>query len=220
MKRISLIAMLVLACLAVSAQTSTLVKLEDAGKQMKNLTATFKESAYIAVAKKTVNLDGMLYFSNPDKMAMVYKQADSKALVINGAMFYMKMGKKSLRVNTDENYQIRQLRNTLVYCMQGKLRQLAQDQGLSGKQAANIITSEDNKHYVISLVSKQKDAYYSKIVLHYSKETNRLVMMRTEKLGGDYTVYTLSNLDEDAEVDSTVFTIPAQKNASTANKSR
>ncbi|MDO4190178.1 MAG: outer membrane lipoprotein carrier protein LolA [Bacteroidales bacterium] len=223
MKKLSLIALLALVCLTVAAQANptglpTLSKIEQAGKQIKNITATFKEEAYSAVAKKTTTLDGTLYFNNTN-MAMKYNKAEAKDLVINGSMFYMRQNKKSLRVNTDENYSIRQLRNTLVYCMQGKLQQLAEDQGLAGKQAANIITTEDSKHYIITLVSRQKDSYYSKIVLHYEKENCRLVKMRTERMGGDYTIYTISNINEEADIDAAVFTIPAKSNAS-ANKSR
>ncbi|MCQ2384021.1 MAG: outer membrane lipoprotein carrier protein LolA [Paludibacteraceae bacterium] len=220
MKKLSLIALMVLTCIVASAQTSTLVKLEEAGNQLKNMTATFKETDYMAVPKKTVTLDGTMYFANGPKMSLKYKQADQKELVINESMFYMRLGKKSLRVNTDSAYAVRQHRNVLIYCMQGKLRQLAADQGLSGKQQANIITSEDGQHYVITLVSKQKDAYYSKIKLLYSKENNRLVMMRTEKMGGDYTIYEFSNIDEEAEIDPMVFALPQPKKNASANKSK
>ena len=118
MKKLSLIALMVLTCIVASAQTSTLVKLEDAGRQLKNLTATFKESDYLAVPKKTVTLDGTMYFANGPKMALKYCQADQKDLVINESMFYMRVGKKSLRVNTDENYSVRQHRNVLIYARQ------------------------------------------------------------------------------------------------------
>lgn len=182
--------------------TAILDKIEQAGTAAKTLSTTFRQMKVVAATGSKTHLDGTLYFVAPDKMAQHYNQA-GEALIINGKNFYMLRNGKKMQFDTDKNLPMRSLRNTLLYCLQGKLRTLANEND------ADLTVAEDAKGYTVTLTARKKAARgYKTIVLRYSKSTHLLNTMEMNEFLGNSNIYTMADYKVNGQVDAAKFNIP------------
>ena len=199
------LALLLILCCSVDAfadDTAILTKIEQAGSAPKTLSATFRQMKVVKATGSKIHLEGTLYFVAPDKMAQHYTNAN-EALIINGKQFYMVRSGKKLLFDTDKNPPMRSLRNTLLYCLQGKLRTLAADND------AELTVAEDAKGYTITLTARKKAVRgYQTIVLRYSKTNNLLMTMEMNEFSGNSTIYTMSDYKTNGQIDAAKFNIP------------
>lgn len=197
--------LVIILCCSVDAfadDTAILNKIEQAGTAAKTLSTTFRQMKVVAATGSKTHLDGTLYFVAPDKMAQHYNQA-GEALIINGKNFYMLRNGKKMQFDTDKNLPMRSLRNTLLYCLQGKVRTLANEND------ADLTVSEDAKGYTVTLTARKKAARgYKTIVLRYSKSTHLLNTMEMNEFLGNSNIYTMADYKVNGQVDAAKFNIP------------
>lgn len=197
--------LVIILCCSVDAfadDTAILNKIEQAGTAAKTLSTTFRHMKVVAATGTKTHLDGTLYFVAPDKMAQHYNQA-GEALIINGKNFYMLRNGKKLQFDTDKNLPMRSLRNTLLYCLQGKVRTLANEND------ADLTVAEDAKGYTVTLTARKKAARgYKTIVLRYSKQTHLLNTMEMNEFLGNSNIYTMADYKVNGQVDAAKFNIP------------
>ena len=140
-------------------------------------------------------------------MAQHYKAPCPDVLIINADDFYMVRGKKTNKFNTAKNKPMRSLRNTLLYCLHGKPAVLAAENG------AAITAEKTAKGYEVVLVSAKKTPRgYAKIVLLYDLKSKLLRSMQMDEYNGNSTLYEMSGVKTNGNVDATVFDIPEKKN--------
>ena len=102
---------------------------------------------------------------------------------------------------------MRSLRNTLLYCLHGKPAVLAAENG------AAITAEKTAKGYEVVLVSAKKTPRgYAKIVLLYDLKSKLLRSMQMDEYNGNSTLYEMSALKTNSQVDAKVFDIPEKKN--------
>ena len=191
---------------AISAQNNILTEIEKANAAYKTVEGTFTRTQTNA-AKGTTEADkGILYLSGEDQMAQHYQAPSADVLIINGDDFYMVRGKKTNKFNTAKNKTMRGLRNTLLYCLHGKPGALAAENG------AEITAEKKAKGYEVVLVSAKKTPRgYAKIVLMYDLKNKTLTSMQMDEYNGNSTLYEMSGVKTNGNVDAKVFEIPEKK---------
>ena len=187
------------------AQNNVLTEIEKANAAYQSVTGTFTRTQVNAAKGTSVKADGDLYIVGEDRMAQHYKAPSTDLLIINGDDFFMVRGKKTNKFNTEKNKTIRNLRNTLLYCVHGKPMVLATENG------AEISAEKKAKGYEVVLVSTKKTPRgYAKIVLTYDLKTKLLTKMQMDEYNGNSTLYEMSGLKVNGNVDNAVFEIPAK----------
>ena len=191
---------------AIGAQNNILTEIEKANAAYKTVEGTFTRTQ-TNKAKGTTEVDkGILYLSGEDQMAQHYQAPSADVLIINGDDFYMVRGKKTNKFNTAKNKTMRSLRNTLLYCLHGKPGALAAENG------AEIIAEKKAKGYEVVLVSAKKTPRgYAKIVLMYDLKNKTLTSMQMDEYNGNSTLYEMSGVKTNGNVDAKVFDIPEKK---------
>ncbi len=186
-----------------SAQNNILTDIERANATYKSVTGAFTRTQINAAKGTSVKADGDLYIVGEDKMAQHYKAPSTDLLIINGDDFLMVRGKKTNKFNTEKNKTMRNLKNTLLYCVHGKPAALAIENG------AEISAEKKAKGYEVVLVSTKKTPRgYAKIVLTYDLKTKLLVKMQMDEYNGNSTLYEMTGLKVNTEFDNGVFEIP------------
>ena len=186
-----------------SAQNNILTDIERANATYKSVTGAFARTQVNAAKGTSVKADGDLYIVGEDKMAQHYKAPSTDLLIINGDDFLMVRGKKTNKFNTEKNKTMRNLKNTLLYCVHGKPAALAIENG------AEISAEMKAKGYEVVLVSTKKTPRgYAKIVLTYDLKTKLLVKMQMDEYNGNSTLYEMTGLKVNTEFDNGVFEIP------------
>ena len=190
----------------VSAQNNILTEIEKANAAYKTVEGAFTRTQTNA-AKGTSETDkGTLYLAGDDRMAQHYQAPCNDVLIINGDDFYMVRGKKTNKFNTAKNKTMRGLRNTLLYCLHGRPAALAAETG------AEITAEKKADGYEVVLVSAKKTPRgYAKIVLIYDLKDKLLSGMRMDEYNGNSTLYEMSDVKTNGNVDAKVFEIPEKK---------
>ena len=191
---------------AIGAQNNILTEIEKANAVYKTVEGTFTRTQTNAAKGKTETDKGILYLSGKDQMAQHYQAPSADVLIINGDDFYMVRGKKTNKFNTAKNKPMRSLRNTLLYCLHGKPGTLAAENG------AEITAEKKAKGYEVVLVSVKKTPRgYAKIVLMYDLKNKTLTSMQMDEYNGNSTLYEMSGVKTNGNVDAKVFDIPEKK---------
>ena len=189
-----------------SAQNNVLTEIEKANAAYKVITGDFVRTQTNVAKGTSEKAEGSLYIAGEDQMAQHYKSPSTDLLIINGDDFYMIRGKKTNKFNTEKNKTMRSLRNTLLYCVHGKPATLAAENG------AEITAEKKAKGYEVVLTSTKKTPRgYAKIVLTYDLKSKLLTKMQMDEYNGNSTLYEMSNLKTNGNVDSEVFDIPEKK---------
>jgi len=186
-----------------SAQNNILTDIEKANAACKTVEGAFTRTQTNAAKGTTETDKGILYLSGEDQMAQHYSAPCPDVLIINGDDFYMVRGKKTNKFNTAKNKTMRGLRNTLLYCLHGKPSTLAAENG------ASITAEKKANGYEVVLVSAKKTPRgYAKIVLVYDLKTKLLASMQMDEYNGNSTLYKMSGVKTNVELDTMVFEIP------------
>lgn len=189
------------------AQNQVLTDIEQANAAYKTVEGAFTRTQTNAAKGTSVKAEGTLYLSGDDYMAQHYKAPCPDVLIINADDFYMVRGKKTNKFNTAKNKPMRSLRNTLLYCLHGKPAVLAAENG------AAITAEKTAKGYEVVLVSAKKTPRgYAKIVLLYDLKSKLLRSMQMDEYNGNSTLYEMSGVKTNGNVDAKVFDIPEKKN--------
>ena len=187
------------------AQNNILTEIEKANATYKSVTGVFTRTQVNAAKGISVKTVGDLYIVGEDRMAQHYKAPSADLLIINGADFFMVRGKKTNKFNTEKNKTMRNLRNTLLYCVHGKPAVLATENG------AEISAEKNAKGYEVVLISTKKTPRgYAKIVLTYDLKTKLLTKMQMDEYNGNSTLYEMSGLKVNGNVDDAVFEISSK----------
>lgn len=149
----------------------------------------FTESKFIKASGKTIESEGNLKLTPPDKLEMTYTKPAGDYFNIDGKTLSMNMrGKKSV-VDTEKNAVMRVQRNTLMNCITGKWQQAATDNN------AETSVTEKGANKVVTLTAKKAAPRgYSKIVITYRKSDNLPVELVFEEFNGTVTTYKMSNI--------------------------
>lgn len=208
MKRyISLI--FILLCLTTNAQETVirsenteqlLLEIEEANNSLSGFQGHFTQVKSFLANNRKVNSEGSLYHSK-GKLAMIYSQPETDRFIINGERMYMVRGKKESRYDLNVNKPMKKLASTLLYSMQGQIRQLALENN------ANVTARKAGGFTVVTLTANEKSSKgYSLIELYYGSD-HVLHSMDMVEFNGNSTLYTMTDLQRNPIIDESVYLI-------------
>ena len=174
-----------------AADSDVYDKIEKANAGKNNMQGHFDHARLIKASGKTVKMEGILYYTAPDKLGMHYTAPKGDKLVINGRNVFIHNAQYAdgRLFDTKSNPIMAGLSGTLLNCIKGKVKQVAAD------NAATPVLKDDGKNYVITMtVDKKSSKGYSKIIVTYRKSDCVLVKMVTESDAGLVNTYTISDI--------------------------
>ncbi|MBR6001522.1 MAG: outer membrane lipoprotein carrier protein LolA [Bacteroidales bacterium] len=178
-------------------------KIEKANASLPAAQSHFDHSRFIKASGKTINMEGAMYFVPPEKLRMQYTTPATDLMMINANIMYIRRSSDVGNVfNTDKNQMMAVLRNSLLYSIRGKMRDVAREND------GNITVTEEAKNYVVTVSAKKKAPRgYSRITVTFRKSDCLPVVMVMEEFSGTVNTYTMSDIITRKPADS-VFDIP------------
>ncbi len=205
LKKFCIAALLCVPAFVFADNQAVLDQIEKANASVKTLVTPFTQVKTVVATGAKKNSAGTLYYRANNCMAQHYTQPSGECFVINANKIYMVRNGKKMHFDASKNAPMRALSNTLLYCIQGKIRTL------SAENNAEISVSSDAKHNIVTLTAKKKVARgYKKIVLRYNKVDGRLHSMQMDEFTGNSTLYTMTDYKLNGTIDASVFAIPAK----------
>ena len=143
---------------------------------------SFTQARTIQASGKIIRSEGVVSYKSPDQLTMTYTDPEGEYLVISGSMLRANTQGQKISVDTDKNARFKNLRNTLLNCIDGNYEQAAQDND------AELAVSEKNGIKTVQMKArKAAPRGYSKIIMEYIKGLP--VRMVLEEFGGISTEY-------------------------------
>ena len=196
----TLVLLLSAAAVVFAAGNPSLEKIEKTGKELRSAESHFLHNRTIQASGKVIKMEGNLFYSADDRLAMRYTKPSTDLLVIDGTKFFLSRGGVSNTFDTSKNPMMESLRSTLLDCVAGRVEKVA-----SGNNA-DLAVKEDASSYIVTLTARQKAVRgYSRIVLTYRKSDCFLVKMRMEEFTGVTNTYIMDKIVKNPTVSSESF---------------
>ena len=195
------------ACLPFVASAASddeiLDKIEKANAALPAAQSHFDHSRFIKASGKTFNMEGAMYFVPPEKLRMQYTTPATDLTLVNGKTMYLQRGSGPANVfDTEKNQMMGILRNSLLYSIRGKMRDVAKEND------GTVTVTEEAKNYIVTVSAKKKAPRgYSRITVTFRKSDCLPVVMVMEEFSGTVNTYTMSDIITKKPADS-VFDIP------------
>ena len=188
----------------ISAKTKTvLTDIEKANQALTTITGPVTETRTMPNGKQFTST-GNFYFSSPNLLAIRYTSPAGDYLVINKEEIAQKKKHgKTFKLSIKKNETMQQLSNTLLWCISGKLVNLAE-----ANQAA-VAVSEANGLITVVFTAEGKTSSreFKKIELSYDKATKHLKSMAMTDKNNVVTKYTMDKPEYGSAIDASVFVV-------------
>ena len=172
-----------------NAQDDALSFIAKKNAGVSSLESSFKHTKTMKTSGKVTVSSGTLYYIAPDKLSMLYAAPSTDYLVINGDTMDISRGDRTASYNTAKNPLMAQLRDVLLLCISGKVKEAAESND------ADIAVESSSGSYVVTLTARTKSSRgYSKVVLKYSKTTGILSEMETAEMSQIVNLYQMSGI--------------------------
>ncbi|MCM1501266.1 MAG: outer membrane lipoprotein carrier protein LolA [Bacteroidales bacterium] len=201
MKRIYMIlAMLIALPFALSAEDRILDRIESMNASVESIEAHFDQTRTLPASGKEIKSAGTLYFNSKDRMSMLYTTPATDVFIIDGTRLRMVRGGKQNVFDTSKNAMMGSLSTTLLSCINGHVRSLAQ------ANDADVAVEQTKDGYLVTMTARKKAAKgYSSIVLLYDQKTCVLKSMKMVEFSKISTLYEMSSIRTNVDVDPDVY---------------
>lgn len=182
---------------------AVLAEIEKANQSLTTIISPVTETRTMPNGKEFVS-NGNFYFSYPQLLAIRYTKPEGDYLVINTEDIAQKKKQgKSFKFSIKKNETMQQLSNTLLWCISGKLINLAEanDANVAASEANGVIT------VVFTAAGKTSSREFKKIELCFDKATKRIKSMAMTDKGNVVTKYTMDNPQFGAQIPASTFEI-------------
>jgi len=201
MKKLYMICVLLLTMFSRSAaQDAILDRIESANASVTSIQAHFNQTKTLPAGNKEIKSEGTLYFNAKDRMSMLYSVPESDVFIIDGTRLRMVRGEKKNVYDTSKNAVMRSLSTTLLSCIAGQVRALAE------ANDADISAEQTDGCYLVTMTSRRRASKgYSSIVLKYDLKTCILTSMKMVEFSRISTLYELSDIRKGVAIDPAVY---------------
>lgn len=153
----------------------------NAGAQ--SFESTFVQTKTLQLTGKKIVSEGTITYTEPANLAMIYSKPEGDYFIVDGPFLRFDLRGISLDVNTDTNKTVRMQRNAILYGIQGKYDDIAQEMDAD----CTVSKVKGGKHVVIK-VRKPLLKGYTGMELDYNAK-GRITRMVLEEAGGISTEY-------------------------------
>ena len=150
--------------------------------------------------KKTNTQVGKLYFVAPKEFAAIF--TSGKYMIVNEKKINMDIGMFSGTYRLRDGGMIQSLSNIFLYGFQGKIQDLADENGYS------LTTKTEGGYHIVTGTIKRKKLIgigYKTVVFKYHTDSLLLKEIVLYDYSGNEDIYTISNVKYDVAVDKSKF---------------
>ena len=147
--------------------------------------SSFVQTKTLQLTGKKIVSEGTLTYTEPENLAMIYSKPEGDYFIVDGPFLRFDLRGVALDVNTDNNKTVRMQRNAIMYGIQGKYEDIANEMDAD----CTVTPQRGGKHVVIK-VRKPVVKGYTGMELDYNAK-GRITRMVLEEAGGISTEYLL-----------------------------
>ena len=182
---------------------AVLTEIEKANQSLTTITSPVTETRTMPNGRQFVSA-GDFYYSGPNLLAIRYTSPAGDYLVINAEEIAQKKKQgRTFKLSIKKNETMQMLSNTLLWCISGKLVNLAEanEAAVTVSEANGLIT------VVFTAEGKTTSKEFKKIELSFDKATKRIKTMAMTDKGNIVTKYTMDKPEYGTKIAPSVFQV-------------
>ncbi len=158
-------------------------RLAKASSQNKTIVAKFEQTKKVVGIKAEVKSQGDFYYENSGRMAMLYSNPAGDKIIMNGEIFHIVTGGKTIKSDVNSNPMMAQISYMMQASMSGDVEKLGKGWELS-------VTEKDSV-FVVSVKPTERSIkkYVSSMTMIFCNKTMTLDELRIDETSGGYTSY-------------------------------
>lgn len=206
MRKLIILLIALLPCLALTAQEADIRQMAEHYADVQTLSATVTRTRHNAVLTQDEVTHGDFFLKKPGRMCLTFNDKKDMLLMENGTFILVENGRKS--VAKGRNGRIMGALGTV-------LRGLFADGSYVADDAMEVTVEHSGNRSILTLApaaasaKEKRRLLFTSFVLTLDTASGRLLSLRMNERGENYTQYDLDNHRLGVEVDDAVF-IPVQ----------
>ena len=203
MRKLIALLLILLPCLTLSAQEADIRRLAEHYADVQTLSATVTRTRHNVVLAQDEVTQGHFYLKKPGKMCLSFDNNKDMLLMEAGTFTLVDKGRKS--VAKGRNGQV-------LGALGAVLRGLFADGTYTPDEAATVTVEQSGNRCILTVTPLLKNAkekrrlMFTSFVLTVDNASGRLLSLRMNERGENYTQYDLSGHQPGAKVEDAVFT--------------
>ena len=144
---------------------------------------------------------GLMYCSQPSKLKWEYLSPYTYTFILNENQVLLKKGNRNDIIDVNQNKMFKEIARIMMNSVLGKC--------LTDKKDFKVSLSNQKNYYIATLLPQKKEMKqtFTKIILHYNRESSMIVKVDMHERNGDSTIIELINIQKNIPIESSVYEI-------------
>lgn len=176
-------------------------RISQASAAMQSMTCDFVQTKHLRILSEDMVAQGKLYYEQPGKLRWEYTAPYVYVFLLNGNQVLLRNDSRTDVIDLEQNKLFREIARLMMSSIAG--------QCVTDDRTFQASVKETSEQWIVTLVPLKRDIrqMWTKLLLHFNRDTEVLEKVEMCESSGDYTVITLRNVKRDQPIDREIFSI-------------
>ena len=168
---------------------------------IKTLKCDFVQTKNLQMLGDKMVSKGLMYCSQPSKLKWEYLSPYTYTFILNENQVLLKKGNRNDIIDVNQNKMFKEIARIMMNSVLGKC--------LTDKKDFKVSLLSQENYYIATLLPQKKEMKqtFTKIILHYNRESSMIVKVDMHERNGDSTIIELINIQKNIPIESSVYEI-------------
>lgn len=168
---------------------------------IKTLKCDFVQTKTLKMLGDKMISKGLMYCSQPNHLRWEYVSPYTYIFILNENQVLLKKGNRNDIIDVNQNKMFKEIAHIMMNSVLGKC--------LTDKKDFKVGLSSLDSYYIVTLNPQKKEIKqtFTKIVLHYNRDSSMIVKVDMYEKNGDSTTIELMNIQMNNPIDASVYEI-------------
>lgn len=203
MKKLFFLAIMLVMCFSVEAQTQSQVKqqISRAAAQLRSMQCDFVQTKHVKMLNQNVVSTGKMYYQRSDKLRWEYVTPYKYSFILNGSKVKINGPRRSDVINVQRNKVFKEIANIMMSSVVGNC--------LTDTGSFNVSIAAGKTEWVATLLPQRKEMkqMFQNIKLYFNKQNSMVTKVELTEKNGDGTVIVLKNVKANVSIPANTFRV-------------
>lgn len=168
---------------------------------IKTLKCDFVQTKTLKMLGDKMISKGLMYCSQPNHLRWEYVSPYTYTFILNENQVLLKKGNRNDIIDVNQNKMFKEIAHIMMNSVLGNC--------LTDKKDFKVGLSSQDNYYIVTLNPQKKEIKqtFTKIVLHYNRDSSMIVKVDMYEKNGDSTTIELMNIQMNNPIDASVYEI-------------
>lgn len=168
---------------------------------IKTLKCDFVQTKNLQMLGDKMVSKGLMYCSQPSQLKWEYLSPYTYTFILNENQVLLKKGNRNDIIDVNQNKMFKEIARIMMNSVLGKC--------LTDKKDFKVSLLSQENYYIATLLPQKKEMKqtFTKIILHYNRESSMIVKVDMHERNGDSTIIELMNIQKNIPIEASLYEI-------------